>query len=52
MNFDVFQWINKGEIQIEENRIVMQAPTGNGGERVYKNLSIEHKTVKNIRAGV
>ena len=28
-----------------------QAPTGNGGKRIYENLSIEHITVKNIRAG-
>lgn len=28
-----------------------QAPQGNGGERYYKNLSIEYKTVKNIRMG-
>lgn len=31
--------------------LLAQAPTGGGGVRVYENLSIEHKTVKNIRAG-
>ena len=31
--------------------LLAQAPTGKGGERVYENLTIEHKTVKNIRAG-
>ena len=31
--------------------MLAQAPTGNGGERVYEHLSIEKKTVKNIRAG-
>jgi hypothetical protein len=30
---------------------VAQAPTGNGGKRYYKNVSIEQKTVKNIRYG-
>ncbi len=31
--------------------LLAQAPTGNGGMRVYENLSIEKRTVKNIRAG-
>lgn len=31
--------------------LLAQAPVGNGGIRVYENLSIENKTVKNIRAG-
>lgn len=31
--------------------LLAQAPTGSGGERVYEHLSIEHRTVKNIRAG-
>mgnify|MGYP001044981439 FL=1 len=31
--------------------LLAQAPTGSGGVRVYENLSIEKKTVKNIRAG-
>ncbi len=31
--------------------LLAQAPTGNGGKRIYENLSIEHITVKNIRAG-
>lgn len=31
--------------------LLAQAPTGNGGVRVYENLLIEKKTVKNIRAG-
>lgn len=31
--------------------LLAQAPTGSGGLRVYENLSIELKTVKNIRAG-
>jgi regulation of enolase protein 1 (concanavalin A-like superfamily) len=31
--------------------LIAQAPQGNGGERYYKNFSIEKKTVKNIRMG-
>ena len=31
--------------------LIAQAPQGKGGERYYKNFSIEKKTVKNIRMG-
>ncbi|UQZ36581.1 DUF1349 domain-containing protein [Paenibacillus sp. PK3_47] len=31
--------------------IVAQAPTGQGGDRVFQNLSVEKKTVKNLRTG-
>lgn len=31
--------------------LLAQAPTGNGGIRVYENLTIESRTVKNIRMG-
>ncbi len=31
---------------------VPQAPTGQGGERIYSDFSLEARTVKNIRAGV
>ena len=31
--------------------LLAQAPTGNGGVRIYENLSIENRTVKNIRMG-
>jgi hypothetical protein len=31
--------------------LLAQAPTGDGGIRVYENLSIEKKTLKNIRTG-
>lgn len=30
---------------------VAQSPQGKGGIRIFENLTIEHKTVKNIRAG-
>ena len=31
--------------------LLAQAPVGDGGVRVYENLSIQKTTVKNIRAG-
>lgn len=31
--------------------LVAQSPQGKGGIRIFENLTIEHKTVKNIRAG-
>ncbi len=31
--------------------LLAQAPTGNGGDRVYEHLTIEKRTVKNIRFG-
>ena len=31
--------------------LVAQAPQGGGGERYFRDLSLEHKTVKNIRSG-
>ena len=31
--------------------LLAQAPTGSGGERIYEHLTIDYKTVKNIRAG-
>ena len=32
--------------------LLAQAPTGDGGDRVYEHLTIERKTVKNIRMGI
>ena len=32
--------------------LLAQAPTGNGGVRVYEDLTLENKTVKNIRYGI
>ncbi len=31
--------------------IVAQSPTGQGGDRIFSNFSLEHRTVKNIRVG-
>lgn len=59
-----FKWLNESSVQKTDDRIEIiapaqtvfwggkaQAPVGNGGSRIYENLSIEKKTVKNIRAG-
>ncbi len=46
-----FKWLNQSSISQTKDRIEIMAPVGNGGIRVYENLSIENKTVKNIRAG-
>ena len=55
VNFDNFQWINRGHVRFEDDKIIMTAPALTdffcGGERIYEHLTIEHKTVKNIRAG-
>lgn len=32
--------------------LLAQAPTGNGGDRCYENLTVENKTVKNLRFGI
>ena len=32
--------------------LLAQAPVGNGGARVYEDLTLESRTVKNIRFGV
>ena len=31
--------------------LLAQSPLGDGGKRIYENLSVEKKTVKNIRSG-
>lgn len=48
-----FKWLNKSSIRQTGDRIeiLAPAPSGSGGIRVYENLSIEKKTVKNIRVG-
>ena len=55
VSFDNFQWINQGSVRFEDDKIIMIAPALTdffcGGERIYEHLTIEHKTVKNIRAG-
>lgn len=52
-----FKWLNESSIKHTGNRIEILAPArtdffcGSTGLRVYENLSIEKRTVKNIRAG-
>ena len=45
----MFKWLHKSKIRMVGDKIEIFAPTGMG-ERVYENLSIERRTVKNIRA--
>ena len=45
----IFKWLNESEIMMEGDKIEIFASAG-GGKRVYENLSIERRTVKNIRA--
>lgn len=55
MMFDNFNWINEDFLMRDAESVkvglLAQAPTGQGGDRIYENLSMESKTVKNIRAG-
>ena len=52
--FDSFQWISQGCVHFEDNNIVMTAPALTAffcsGETSSEE-GIEHKAVKNIRAG-
>ena len=52
--FDSFQWISQGSVHFEDNNIVMTAPALTdffcSGETSSEE-GIEHKAVKNIRAG-
>ena len=43
----IFKWLNESEIMMEGDNIEIQG----WGKRVYENLSIKRRTVKNIRAG-
>ena len=49
-----FKWMNESEISIEGDRIEITAPPKTDfflWLHFYELLSIEHKTVKNIRSG-
>ena len=50
-NFHMTRYFLMPECKSIKVGLLAQAPTGNGGERVYEHLSIEHVTVKNIRFG-
>lgn len=49
--FNITRYFLMPETKTIKVGLLAQAPTGNGGKRIYENLSIEHITVKNIRAG-
>lgn len=50
-NYDMMRFFNLSADETIKIGLLAQAPTGNGGVRIYENLSIEQKTVKNIRFG-
>jgi hypothetical protein len=50
--FDMMRFFNLPAEETIKVGLLAQAPTGEGGERIYRNYSLEHRTVKNIRAGV
>lgn len=50
-NFYMMRFFHMPAEPIVKVGLLAQAPTGSGGERIYENLSIVKKTVKNIRAG-
>lgn len=49
--YDMMRFFSLPAEQTIKAGLLAQAPTGDGGIRVYEKLSIENKTVKNIRAG-
>lgn len=51
INFYMMRYFHLPADPVIKVGLLAQAPVGNGGVRVYENLSIEKKTVKNIRAG-
>lgn len=50
-NFYMARFFNLPVNEVVKVGLLAQAPVGNGGIRVYENLTIENKTVKNIRMG-
>lgn len=51
INFYMMRYFHLPAKPVIKVGLLAQAPVGNGGVRVYEHLSIEKKTVKNIRAG-
>lgn len=51
-NFYMTRFYNLPSPETVKVGLLAQSPTGNGGDRYYENLSIENKTVKNIRFGI
>lgn len=50
-NFYMTRYFLMKDVEAIKVGLLAQAPTGEGGDRIYENLSIENRTVKNIRAG-
>ena len=50
-NFYMMRYFTLPANPVMKVGLLAQAPIGKGGKRIYENLSIEKKTVKNIRAG-
>ena len=50
-HFPMTRYFLMKDVEFVKVGLLAQAPTGQGGDRIYENLSIESKTVKNIRAG-
>ncbi len=50
-NFYMMRYFTLPADPVVKVGLLAQAPQGNGGKRIYENLTIEKKTVKNIRAG-
>lgn len=51
VRFDMMRFFTLPVAETIKVGLLAQAPTGEGGERVYRNFSLEHRKVKNIRAG-
>ena len=51
INFYMMRYFHLPAESLIKVGLLAQAPSGNGGKRTYEHLSIEHKTVKNIRSG-
>lgn len=50
-NFYMMRYFHLPVDPVVKVGLLAQAPVGNGGIRVYEDLSIQKSTVKNIRAG-
>ena len=50
-NFYMMRYFHLPVDSVVKVGLLAQAPVGNGGIRVYEDLSIQKSTVKNIRAG-
>lgn len=51
VNFYMMRYFHLPVPEIVKVGLLAQAPAGKGGKHIYEHLSIEQRTVKNIRAG-